>query len=404
MSRARWTIVVAVAAGALGWFALASGDDGSWVEAEADDLVVTVAVEGQLASRDSSILTPPQVPNFYDFQISFMAPEGSQVGEGDPVLGFDTAGLEQQLLTQMTEAEQAAKNIEKLDGDLEQRFMELELQLAEARGELRKAELKNEIPDDLRAANEARIAALDVEAARNRVASLERQLEAARAAGRSQRGALVAQRTRAVNRVREIERSIEQMMVPAPRAGTVIYITNWRGDKKKVGDSAWRRERVIELPDLSRMLARGEVDESDAGRIAEGQTVNFRLDAHPDEVYSGTIESIWRTVQRKSGTRNPLKVVRLDIALDDTDVGRMRPGMRFRGQVEIERLAGVTTIPARSIATVEGGTVVYREGMIGLEAVPVQLGARSGGRVQVLEGLEPGDRIAEVPPRDEPRP
>lgn len=390
-------VVVAV----VGWYAIARGaDEVEWVEAVVSDLVVTVEVEGTLASRDSSILTPPQIPNFYDFKIAFMAPEGGQVEVGSPVVGFDTSDLERELLTQQNEAAQAAKNIEKLDADQTQTLMGLELQLAEAQAELRRAELKNEVPDDLRAANEVRIAELDVEAAATKVTSLETQIDAARRAGQARRSALVAQRDRAQGRVREIERSIEQMTVASPRSGTVIYVADWRGEKKKIGDSAWRSERIIELPDLTQMLARGEVDEADAGRLAVGQPLTFRLDAHPDEVYRGRIESIWRTVQRKSNSRNPLKVVRLDIALDDTDMTRMRPGMRFRGRVEIERLPAVLVVPARAVRPTAEGAVVYREAMLGLEPVAVELGARSEDGVQVLAGLAAGDRIASTPPVD----
>lgn len=399
--RRRWVVAglaAVLATGAAGWV-LARGDgETRWVPVEFGELVVTVEVEGTLASRDSSMLTPPQIPNFYDFKIAYLAPEGRQVEQGAPVLGFDTSELERQLLTQQTQAEQAGKNIDKLDTDIRQQVMGLELELAEAQAALRRADLRNEIPDDLRAANEARIAELDVRAARTRVQSLELQIAAAEESGVARRAALVAQRDRAVGRVREIERSIEQMTVGAPRAGTVIYASNWRGEKKKVGDSAWRRERIIELPDLERMLARGEVDEADAGRIAVGQRVTFRLDAHPDEVYAGTVESIWRTVQRKSGTRNPLKVVRLDIALDEADQGRMRPGMRFQGRIEVERLENVLTIPTRSVAPTPEGPVVYRGGVLGPEPVAVELGVRADSRFQVISGLDVGEHIAEVPP------
>lgn len=394
-------LVAVIAAAAGGWYAVAAGDESiTWTEVTVEDLVVGIDVEGTLASRDSSKLTPPQLPDVYDFKIAFMAPEGQHVERDAPVLGFDTSTLEQQLLAQQNEAEAAAKNIEKLDADLRQRIMALQLRLAEAEAALRRAELRNDVPEDLRAENEARIAELDLRVARMEVESLKRQITSATESGASQRAALVAQRDRAQGRVHEIQSSIEQMTVSAPRAGTVIYITNWRDEKKKVGDSVWRREQIIELPDLTRMMAQGEVDEADAGRIAEGQAVQLRLDAHPDTVYTGTIESIWRTVQRKSGSRNPLKVVRLDIALEETDTARMRPGMRFQGRVEAERLEDVVTIPASAVFPSEGGPVVYRQGMLGRpEETAVVLGTRGEGRVQVLEGLSPGERIAETRPR-----
>ncbi len=386
---------------AIGWgLTSAFGDDSevSWIDVSTDDLVVGVEVEGTLASRDASVLTPPQGVGLWDFQIRFMAPEGSEVDKDAPLVAFDASQLDRQLLQLQTDAEQAAKNIEKLDVELRQQLMGLELQLAEAEAEARRARLKDEVPEDLRSANDAELAGLDVELARLEVDSLEGQLEAARAAGVAQRSALVAQRDRAERLVSRTEESIGRMTVLAPRAGTVIYTTNWRGEKKKVGDQVWRLERIIELPDLTAMMAQGEVDESDAGRIVEGQSVSIRLDAHPDVLYQASIESIWRTVQRKSFSRNPIKVVRLDLALAETDEERMRPGMRFRGTIETERLEGVLVVPVHAVFPAESGPVVYRRTLLGHERVLVELGQRNAAEVQVLSGLRAGDQIAERDP------
>ena len=39
------------------------------------------------------------------------------------------------------------------------------------------------------------------------------------------------------------------------------------------------------------MMGLGEVDEADAGRVHEGQSVTLRLDAHPDIRYHARIEN-----------------------------------------------------------------------------------------------------------------
>ena len=79
------------------------------------------------------------------------------------------------------------------------------------------------------------------------------------------------------------------MTVKAPRDGTVIYVTNWRDEKMKVGDTCWRGQEVVELPDMSAMMARGQVDEADAGQVSIGQLFRIRLDAHPDVEFTGKV-------------------------------------------------------------------------------------------------------------------
>jgi len=126
---------VLIAIAAVNLPGLGSDQDSAWVEAMIGDLIITVDVEGTLVSTDSSMLTPPTgARRIFDFKISMMAPEGEEVSAGTPVLGFDTSDLERQLRDRQTRAAQAAKNLEKLDRDLEQKRLQSELRLAEAGG------------------------------------------------------------------------------------------------------------------------------------------------------------------------------------------------------------------------------------------------------------------------------
>jgi HlyD family secretion protein len=210
--------------------------------------------------------------------------------------------------------------------------------------------------------------------------------------------ALGSRRDRAAGRVREARAAIAAMTVAAPRDGTVVYVSS-RGaggnEKKKVGDSCWRGDKVLEIPDLRSMRAEGEVDEADAGRVAPGQRVSLRLDAHPDVVFTGVVSSIRGSVQEKSRW-NPVKVVELGIDLDRTDPQRMSPGMRFLGAVEIERARRVLTVPAQAVLNRPGGPVVLRRRPGKTEEVQVRprLGRRNERLIEVVSGLAEGDRVA----------
>jgi hypothetical protein len=218
-------------------------------------------------------------------------------------------------------------------------------------------------------------------------------MESERLAAAAELASFRERRDRAAARVSEIEQAIGRMSVKATRDGTVIYVTNWREEKKKVGDSCWRGESVVEIPDLSRMKALGEVDEADAGKVAIGQTVRLRLDAHPDVEYAGRVKSIWGTVQRKSWN-NPLKVVRVDIDVEKTDQERMRPGMRFTGAIETGRVMGAVVIPTESVFLTPDGPIAWKQTRLGAAQVPLKLGKRTTSLVEVVSGLAPGDRVS----------
>ena len=77
----RWLLAVALVLGlafGLGAF-LVDPVDAAWTPVERGDLVQTVEVEGSLQAMQSESIGPPQVPDVWEYKISFMAPEGSVV-------------------------------------------------------------------------------------------------------------------------------------------------------------------------------------------------------------------------------------------------------------------------------------------------------------------------------------
>jgi len=400
--RARPLVVVLVAAILLlvGWWAvgvLRGGESGSWVRVERDDLVLGVEVTGTLKAVDTSSIGPPQIPWIWEYKISMLAPEGDDVENGQPVLGFDTSELQRRLKEMMAEAEEAHKEIEKKEAELALQRETNRLRLAEAEARLRKARLKVEVPDELTSENDLRKASLDLRLAEDEIEYVRKRLQDMARSGEDALASLRRHRDYAEGEVRATRKAIKSMTVKAPRDGTVIYASNWRDEKKKVGDACWRGEMVLEIPNLTRMMADGEVDEADASKVAVDQKLTLRLDSHPDEEFSGTVSHIWGTVKRKSW-RNPLKVVRLDVDLDRTDERRMRPGMRFRGSIEIERIEDAVVIPVETIFISEDGPTVYRKTLMGHEKVSVTLGRRNEKMVEVLDGVDESDRVSRQDP------
>ncbi len=390
----RRTIAVTVALAA-GVFGVSRGietiDADSWVRVERRDLVIGVEVEGELQAALSADLGPPPLRSVWDFKISFMAPEGSEIARGQPVLGFDATRLQRQLQAKVAERDSAIKKHEKRTTDLEIERRDLVLELAEAEADLRRAGLKLAVPGSVTKRVELEQARIDHGLAELRIEHARSSREHLEHQGRADLAALAGKRDQATNRVSEIESQIRDMTVKAPRAGTVIYKSR-RGEKNKIGDSVWRGAQVIQIPDLERMLGEGMVAEADAGRLEAGQRVTLRLDAYPDRRYSATVGKIRRSVQRKS-RRNPQKVVRLVVELEDTDTERMRPGMRFRGEIEIERVKGTLVVPQDAVLSRPEGTAVVVRSLLGKREVYPTFGKRNADLFGVVSGLEEGDRV-----------
>lgn len=394
--RRRWLIAGAVGAAvvsAAAWtMARSSGQRGDWVRAEKADIVLTVPITGVLAAVRSIQIGPPVVWGQWEFKIAAMAPEGADVKAGDVVLELDASERRRDLERRRADRDAAREQLEKRRRELELQDHDDALKVAEAEARLRTASLKAGRPDGLVPAKELQQVLLDVGIARKEVEFLHLQVEARRLAGSSELASLKDALDRADMRVQRIEEAIGRMRVTAPQAGTVIYLSDWNEQKRKVGDTCWYADRVLELPDLDAMLARCEADEEDAAKLEPGQPVVLRLDAHGDLEYRARIRTVQSALQPKR-TQPQLKVVRLELELERTDRVRMRPGMRVRGEVEVGRRREVVSIPLDAVIVGAEGPVVVRKCWLRTERVAVRLGARNASRIEVLEGLADGDRV-----------
>ena len=183
------------------------------------------------------------------------------------------------------------------------------------------------------------------------------------------------------------------MTVKAPQDGIVVYRTNWRDEKKKVGDSMWFGETVLAMPDLTEMRAEAFVDEADGGAVAAGQKIVLRLEARPDLDILGRVKTVGRTVRQKSW-RTPGKVYRVDVALDahrsHGDASGHALPRRDRDRPDPGPPAGAPRrrLPARGPARGVGPA------RLGWKEVPVRLGRSNRRQVEVLSGLAEGDRLS----------
>ena len=364
------------------------------VPVKREDLVQSVEVEGELAAVRSTEIGAPPVTEV-EFKISLLVPEGTAVTKGQPVLGFDTEALQRQLVEKQAEFQEAAKKVEQKEIDLGLKLLEVEQQSAQAQADLGKAKLKAEVPPEVQQRVELEKARLDQRGRERDLENLEAEGRATRSLGDSELRSLKNQRDRARGRVEALQAAIEKMTVKAPQDGIVIYRTNWRDEKKKVGDSMWFGETVLAIPDLTEMRAEAFVDEADGGAVAAGQKIVLRLEARPDLDIPGRVKTVGRTVRQKSW-RTPGKVYRVDVALERTDPTVMRPAMRFRGEIETGRTPGLLLAPREAVFLREGRPVVWVRRIMRWKEVPVRLGRSNRRQVEVVSGLAEGDRLSPI--------
>jgi len=143
---------------------------------------------------------------------------------------------------------------------------------------------------------------------------------------------------------------------------------------------------VMRLVRLHPLRLTAEVPEKFAPSIRVGQPIELRTDAFPDKEVSGTITRISPDVNLKSRAFN----VEADVPNQD---GALKPGTFARVRIATSTVDQAIVVPATAIQTRYGTSVAFVVANGKLTAAEVKLGDRLGPRVEISQGLEPGQTI-----------
>ncbi len=393
-----WTIALLALLAAAGvYFAAAKAGEGRWTQAERRELVFGIPFEGQLVALENVELGPPSgaAEDVWQFTLGFVAIDGKEVKEGEPVLGFDPSELEKRLEDEVARRDEAEKNLEKRSIEIEGQRRDRRLQLAEAEAKARKGALGLAVPPELLSRRELDTARIDQGAAVEEVAHRREALAALDRAEQIELASLREQAALAADKVEGFRQAIAAMTVVAPRSGTVIVRSRNNSEERfKSGDTVWRADKVVQIPNLASLRARVEIDEALGARVEVGQRASYFLDAHPDRALAGKVEAITQSVQRRSWM-DPSKILKVTVTVeqDAATAVALRPGMRLRGQIETGGRAAVLAIAEEAVQVDGVGVYVEARGAFGTRRLRPQLGRRSQGYFEVLGGLDPGQQL-----------
>ncbi len=174
--------------------------------------------------------------------------------------------------------------------------------------------------------------------------------------------------------------------ITAPIAGVVASVSTQEGETVAASFSA---PTFVNIIDLDRLEVQAYVDETDIGRIREGQEARFTVDSYPGEEFEGAVTAIYPKAVIQDNVVNYVVTVRITDRKEQT----LRPEMTAAVTLVLEPRAGVLAVPAsavgrdrgeRFVTVLEGNTPVRR---------PVRVGWTQGGWTEITDGLAEGERI-----------
>lgn len=166
----------------------------------------------------------------------------------------------------------------------------------------------------------------------------------------------------------------------SPVSGIVLEKHVLKGQRVTAGLPLYR------IADLSEVWVEGDVFEQDLQFIQLDARSHIEVAAYPGEHLMGRVSFVYPTVNVDSRTN------RVRVTLENTDL-RLKPGM-FATMYFDTQLPESLAIPLEAVLVTGERNLVFVRGADGmLGPREVVLGSQAGDYVQILSGLEPGERI-----------
>ena len=169
----------------------------------------------------------------------------------------------------------------------------------------------------------------------------------------------------------------------APIAGRVIE------NNAVLGGMVDQSTEILTIMDPTMLWVDAEVYERDIARVHPGQEVELSVPAYPGETFGGRISYVGDVLREDTRT----VTVRTEVENRDH---RLKPGMFADVQVSLNGTRRALAVPEEAVLDDRQERIVFVAVDDGYLPLAVEVGARHGGYVEVLRGLDEGERVVTV--------
>jgi len=343
------------------------------------DLVRTVSAPGQVEPRTDVAISAQVSARI----IALPFRENDAVKEGDVVVRLDARDL--QALVESARAQLKSE---------EARLVGARAAFANAGSEFRRRQELFSTKDV--AQSELDTSELDLSRAESSLRQAEHSIEIARA------------------NITRAEKDLDNTVITSPFDGVITALNAEVGETVVVGTLNNPGSVILEIADLSVMLLKARVDETNIAPVRDGQKARVYVNAYPDTRLVGTVDHVGLKRQLdKDGSA----YFETEILLELPDGLLLRSGLTANADIEVETFRDVIEVPSQAVcdrpiedlpaavtqgnaqidATKKFARVVFTVEGGKARAVPVKVGASDLTDTVVLAGLEPGVVIVTGP-------
>jgi len=349
--------------------------------------------QGTVKAVNSISISAPAISSRYGaMKLAKIVQDGEEVEKGDTIMIFDPSEIKRAIIQAEQQLEIAKAEYVKLKSVQQSEIEDLEadLELARISQEISKINFETAGYEPEATKKEIKLKLESATIALNRT---QEQIENKKVIHREdllQKSLTIKQLT---STLADANSSMNNLFVVSPANGIAIKEMNWNTDQKwAVGDQPYSGSKIIELPDLSEMMAEVKINEVDVSKVLPSQKVEIRPDAYSDSVFTGKIESIANLAQNKD-YKSKIKIFPVQITIDGQSK-TLLPGLTVSCKIIVSEIPDVLYIPLESLFNDQGMDYVYIKSGSGFKRRDIKTGAINTDYAIVTEGLDENDLIA----------
>lgn len=315
--------------------------------------------------------------------VRIVGEEGDMVRAGDTLLVLENPELERNIGEKTGELEKQRIEHRRQLLEMDQKRLTLQQQNLQAEYELKRLEKsyalsREEYKMGIKSKAELEVAADEYDYKTRTTRLQQKSLHHDSVMGIIQREMLERDLKREEEACRRETERRENLIVRAPVDGQLSLTDIVPGQQIGAG------ERVGDVKVLSRFKIHASLSEYYVDRITAGLPATLQ---YQQRRYGLRVAKVWPEVKNRT----------FDVALVFTDSvpDNVRLGKSYRLQIELGQPEKALTLPRGNFYGVTGGRWIFRLSADGTHAyrIPVSIGRQNPRQYEVLEGLQPGDRV-----------
>ncbi|HZW82256.1 MAG TPA: HlyD family efflux transporter periplasmic adaptor subunit [Candidatus Deferrimicrobium sp.] len=202
--------------------------------------------------------------------------------------------------------------------------------------------------------------------------------------------------------VNDLQKQINQAIVKAPVAGTIVSLSAIAGSGSSGSSSMSQASlaslssangvggSLVTIASMDNLKARIKVNEIDSTRVKTGQKVTVTCDAVSKD-YAGNVDGIAPTAVTSAGARGEETTVEVVVTLDNSS--GLKPGYNINAAIKVSENPNSLLIPIEAVADRDGKKVVFVEDNGAAKMREVSIGINGEKQLEVLSGVGEGDKV-----------